>query len=156
LNALDAELILAQACWQAEQVDEATSVLERAVSFAAEQGIVQPFIDEGPGMARVLYRARAQGVENPFVGKVLAAFPLAQQSAAAADAQPPSVEPLSAREVEVLTLLSRGLSNKEVAARLFLSVRTVKWYTSNIYAKLDVSSRTQAIARARQLDILPQ
>ena len=56
----------------------------------------------------------------------------------------------------MLTLLSQGLSNKEVAATLYLSVRTVKWYTSNIYGKLDVSSRTQAIAKARQLEILPK
>ena len=56
----------------------------------------------------------------------------------------------------MLTLLSRGLSNKEVASELYLSVRTVKWYASNIYAKLGVSSRTQAIAKARQLEILPE
>jgi LuxR family maltose regulon positive regulatory protein len=155
LNALDAELILARAYWQAEEIDKATPVLERAVSFAAEHGIVQPFLDEGPELARILYRARARGIAHPFIGRLLAAFPLDQQSAAAADTQPPSVEPLGAREVEVLTLLSQGLSNKEVAARLYLSVRTVKWYTSNIYAKLGVSSRTQAIAKARQLQILP-
>jgi LuxR family maltose regulon positive regulatory protein len=156
LLALNAELILVQAYWQAEEIDEATSVLERGLSFAAERGIVQPFVDEGPELARILYRARALGVDHPFIGRLLTAFPLGQQSAAAADTQPPSVEPLSAREVKVLTLLSQGLSNKEAAARLYLSVRTVKWYTSNIYAKLGVSSRTQAIAKARQLQILPQ
>jgi LuxR family maltose regulon positive regulatory protein len=156
LHALDAELILVQAYWQAEQIDEAIPVLERGLSFAAERGIVQPFIDEGPALARILYRARALGVDHPFVGRLLAAFPLDQQSAAAAETQPPSVEPLSAREVQVLTLLSQGLSNKEIAARLYLSVRTVKWYTSNIYAKLGVASRTQAIAKARQLQILPE
>jgi LuxR family maltose regulon positive regulatory protein len=156
LNALDAELILVRAYWQAEEVDKATPILERAVSFAAERGIVQPFLDEGPELARILYRARARGVDHPFIGRLLAAFPLDQQSAAAAETQPPSVEPLGAREVEVLTLLSQGLSNKEVAARLYLSVRTVKWYTSNIYAKLGVASRTQAIAKARKLQILPE
>jgi LuxR family maltose regulon positive regulatory protein len=156
LNALDAELILARAYWQAEEIDDARPVLERGIAFAAERGIVQPFLDEGLELARILYRARALGVDHPYVGKLLAAFPLDQQGAAAADTQPPSVEPLGAREVEVLTLLSQGLSNKEVAARLYLSVRTVKWYTSNIYAKLGVSSRTQAIAKARKLDILPE
>jgi len=155
LYALYADIILVQAYWQAEATDEATSVLERTLSFAAERGIVQPFVDEGSDLARILYRARALGVDDPFIGKLLAAFPLDQQSTAAAATQPHSVEPLSARELKVLTLLAQGLSNKEVAATLYLSVRTVKWYTSNIYGKLDVSSRTQAIAKARQLDILP-
>jgi len=156
LHALFADIVLVQAYWLAEEIDKATSVLERGLSFAAERGIVQPFVDEGPDLARILYRARALGLDHPSTGKLLAAFPLDQQSRAAAETQPHSVEPLSAREVKVLTLLSQGLSNKEVAAALFLSVRTIKWYTSNIYAKLDVSSRTQAIAKARRLEILPE
>ncbi|HET6486363.1 MAG TPA: LuxR C-terminal-related transcriptional regulator [Spirochaetia bacterium] len=156
LHALYADLLLVQAHWRAEEIDEATTVLERALSFASERGIVQPFVDEGPELARILYRARTLGVDHPYIGKLLAVFPLDQQSAAAVEAQPQSVEPLSAREVKVLTLLSQGLSNKEVAAKLYLSVRTVKWYTSNIYGKLGVSSRTQAIAKARQLEILPE
>ena len=156
LHALYANLILVQAHWQAEENDKAMSVLKSGLSFAAERGILQPFVDEGPEMARILYRARTLGVDHPFIGKLLAAFPLDQQSTAAAQTQPDSVEALSAREVRVLTLLSQGLSNKEVAAKLYLSVRTVKWYTSNIYAKLGVSSRTQAVAKARQLQILPE
>jgi len=155
LNALSADLLLVRASWQAEESDQATSILDRGLSFAADRGIVQPFVDEGPEMARVLYHARSLGLTHPFIGKLLAAFPLDQQSTAAAETQPNAVEPLSAREVKVLTLLSQGLSNKEVAAELFVSVKTVKWYASSIYAKLAVSSRTQAIAKARQLAILP-
>ncbi len=156
LHALQADLILVQAHWKAEEIDKAVSLLRRGLSFAAERRIVQPFIDEGPELARILYRARAMGLDHPFVGRLLAAFPLDQQSTAAAETQPHSVEPLSARELKVLTLLSQGLSNKEVASTLYLSVRTVKWYTSNIYGKLDVSSRTQAIAKARRLGLLPE
>jgi LuxR family maltose regulon positive regulatory protein len=155
LHALDADLLLVQAHWKVEEIDEATSVLERALSFAAERGIVQPFVDEGPGLARILYQARALGIKHPFIGTLLAAFPLDQQSTAAADSQPHSVEPLSAREVEVLTLLSLGLSNKEAADRLCVSVPTVKWHARTIYGKLAVTSRTQAIAKARKLGILP-
>ena len=147
LHALYADLLLVQAHWQAEEIDEAVSVLERGLSFALERGIVQPFVDEGPALARILYRARTLGLDHPFIGKLLAAFPLDQQSTAAAETQPQSVEPLSAREVKVLTLLSQGLSNKEVAAEIHLSDRTVRWYASTIYAKLGVSSRTQAIAK---------
>ena len=155
LHALYADLLLVQAYWQAQEVDKAVSVLERGLSFAVGRGIVQPFVDEGPELARILYRARTLGLNHPFIGRLLAAFPLDQQSTAAAETQPRTVEPLSAREVKVLTLLSQGLSNKEVAAEIHLSVRTVRWYASTIYAKLGVSSRTQAIAKSRQLEILP-
>jgi LuxR family maltose regulon positive regulatory protein len=63
-------------------------------------------------------------------------------------------EPLSGREMEVLSLIAEGLSNREIAQRLHLSISTVKVHTHNIYGKLDVNSRTQAVARARTLGIL--
>ena len=64
------------------------------------------------------------------------------------------VEPLSERELEVLALLAEGLTNREIASRLFLTLNTVKVHTSNIYGKLGVHSRTQAVARARTLGLL--
>jgi LuxR family maltose regulon positive regulatory protein len=64
------------------------------------------------------------------------------------------VEPLSARELEVLTLLSDGLTNQEIAVRLTLAVSTVKVHTRNLYSKLDVHSRIQAVARAHELGLL--
>lgn len=65
------------------------------------------------------------------------------------------IEPLSEREFDVLQLVAEGLSNKEIAARLFLSGHTVKTHTSNIYSKLDVNNRAQAVNQARTLGILP-
>ena len=67
----------------------------------------------------------------------------------------PLIEPLSERELAVLTLVAHGRSNREIADQLFLSVATVKWYLTHIYSKLGVQSRTLAIARARQLNLLP-
>ena len=64
------------------------------------------------------------------------------------------LEPLSAREFEVLQLLEEGLSNKQVAARLFVSLNTVKTHVKNIYAKLNAERRTQALAEARRLGLL--
>jgi ATP/maltotriose-dependent transcriptional regulator MalT len=65
------------------------------------------------------------------------------------------IEPLSERELEVLALIVDGRSNREIADQLFLSVATVKWYLTHIYSKLGVQTRTQAIQRARQLNLLP-
>jgi LuxR family maltose regulon positive regulatory protein len=64
------------------------------------------------------------------------------------------MESLSKRELELLELLAEGLSNRDIAERLFLSPHTVKTHVRNIYSKLDVSSRTQAVARARVLGLL--
>jgi predicted ATPase/DNA-binding CsgD family transcriptional regulator/Tfp pilus assembly protein PilF len=70
-------------------------------------------------------------------------------------ASEPLIEPLSERELEVLTLIAHDLSNREIAEKLFLSVATVKWYLTHIYSKLGVQNRTLAIMRARQLNLLP-
>ncbi len=67
----------------------------------------------------------------------------------------PRVEELTPRELEVLQLVSTGRTNPEIAKRLDISVGTAKWYTSQIYGKLEVQNRTEAVSRARQLGILP-
>ena len=66
----------------------------------------------------------------------------------------PLIEPLSQRELEVLQLISDGASNREIAQELVLAIGTVKKHISNIFGKLGVSSRTQAVARARELDLI--
>ena len=63
-------------------------------------------------------------------------------------------EPLSDRELDVLTLISQGLSNKDIGERLYIETRTVKWHTSNIIGKLGVKNRTQAVAKARELGLM--
>lgn len=65
------------------------------------------------------------------------------------------LEPLTPRELEVLQLIAAGDSNQTIADKLVITARTVKKHTGNIYGKLNVSSRTQAVARARQLGLLP-
>ena len=65
------------------------------------------------------------------------------------------VKPLSERELEVLQYLAEGLTNREIANQLYLSLNTVKVHTRNIYGKLGVNNRTQAGARAKALGILP-
>ena len=65
------------------------------------------------------------------------------------------MEPLAAREIQILSLISEGLSNREISQKLFLTTGTVKWYNKQIFRKLGVSSRTQAAATGRVLGLLP-
>jgi LuxR family maltose regulon positive regulatory protein len=111
------------------------------------------FIDEGEAIARLLARLRPeyQGQQAYINGLLSASHPLA----AAPRAGQPLFEPLSERELEVLQLIASGLSNREIAQRLVLSLPTVKWHSSNIYGKLGVRNRTAAVAKARELEILP-
>jgi LuxR family maltose regulon positive regulatory protein len=137
----------------------AGTALARALSLAEPEGYVRNFVDEGVPMARLLYQAAEKNIAPEYVSRLLGAFstletePVDQAQRQAESS--PRVEPLTERELEILGLIAEGLSNREVAQQLFLSLSTVKVHTHNIYGKLGVNSRTQAIARARALGILP-
>jgi LuxR family maltose regulon positive regulatory protein len=111
-------------------------------------------------MARLLYEAATRGIALDYARRLLAAFPVAEpEKADPSKAQVPRselVEPLSERELEILELLAEGLTNQEIASRLFLALNTVKTHSRNIYGKLNVHSRTQAVARAQALGLLPR
>jgi len=134
--------------------------LSRALKLAEPEGYVRLFVDEGPPMARLLYEALSRGVEPAYIRRLLATFPVveSEQTRSSPVSGPESewVEPLSERERQVLQLIAEGLSNQEVAARLYLSLHTVKVHARNIYAKLAVTNRTQAVAKGRALGILSQ
>jgi LuxR family maltose regulon positive regulatory protein len=106
-------------------------------------------------MAELLYQAAAQGIAPEYAGRLLTAFPASEAPDSFQELPADMVEPLSEREREVLQLIAEGLSNREIAQELFLSISTVKVHTYNIYGKLGVHSRTQAVAKARALGILP-
>jgi LuxR family maltose regulon positive regulatory protein len=133
---------------------QAMSALERALSIGESGGFVRAFVDEGPPMAQLLYEAAARGITPEYAGKLLAAFPDAGLTASSPAPPAEMIEPLSDRELEVLRFIAAGLSNREIAQRLVLSLSTVKWHTSNIYGKLGVKNRTQAVAQARQMGLL--
>ncbi len=110
-------------------------------------------------MMRLLEAGRDAGIALDYVRVLLAAFPANESletavSPAQVD-QSELVEPLSERELEVLEKIATGLTNREIADRLYLSLNTVKVHTRNIYGKLGVHNRTQAVARARLLGLLP-
>ena len=134
--------------------DETLDPLSRALTLAEPERYVRIFVDEGAPMARLLYQAAAHGITPEYTGRLLAFFP--EVDSARPKCSPiEMVEPLSTREVEVLGLIAEGHSNQEIAAKLHLSLNTVKVHCSNIYGKLGVKSRTQAVAKAKTVGILP-
>ena len=100
----------------------------------------------------LLHLASSRRIAPKYVAKLLAAFgELLPEASITGHAL---VEPLTEREAEVLRLMAEGLSNREISERLFIAIGTAKSHVSNIYGKLGVSSRPQAVARARELRLL--
>ena len=138
--------------------DEAAQLLGDALALAEPGGFIRIFVDEGTPMARLLSEAAARGILPGYTGRLLAAFEAEEHEGTdrsyPSPAQPLS-EPLSQRELEVLRLIAQGLSNRQIGERLFLAVDTVKGHNRRIFNKLSVQRRTEAVAKARSLDILP-
>jgi len=142
---------------------EALAALERALVLAEPEGYVRIFVDEGEPMAELLselLNARRKGPREArhrilldYLRRLLAAFE-SSRSSAEPSTEPPLLAPLTAREREVLGLIASGLSNREIANRLFVEVSTVKSYANSIFRKLGVQSRTQAVAEARALHLI--
>ena len=134
--------------------------LERALTLAEPEGYVRIFVDEGRPMAQLLSEAAAHGIMPYYTAKLLAVFEAEEHKSADESHVPPALpahsltEPLSQRELEVLQLIAQGLSNREISERLFLALDTVKGHNRNIFRKLQVRRRTEAVARARELGLL--
>jgi LuxR family maltose regulon positive regulatory protein len=137
--------------------------LEQALILAAPDGYRRVFLDAGPAIAALLPQARH--VAPAFVADLLDAFSrtegrgLSAESAAPLHSVPSPqssalAEPLSEAELKVLRLVALGLSNREIAERLVITVGTTKWHLNQIYGKLHVRNRTEAVALARQLQLL--
>ncbi|MCD6053466.1 MAG: ATP-dependent transcriptional regulator [Rubrobacteraceae bacterium] len=147
----------ALARWARNDKEQAVSTLTQAFAMGEPEGYVRTFVDEGPVMGDLLsatLEARQRGQLDPasrlparYLAKLLAA--LAQEDAATKLHEPL----LSERELEVLALIASGESNREIASKLFVSVSTVKTHINNLYRKLEAHTRTQAVARARELNL---
>ncbi len=142
----------ALAHFQAGDRAGALVALEHALRLAEPEGYVRLFANLGLPMVRLLQEAQSRQMAPQYVATLLVACGAGRAVPATSEGSPR--EPLSEREEEVLTLLAAGLTNREIAAALFISAETVKKHTSSIYAKLDVGNRTEAVAKARDLGIL--
>jgi LuxR family transcriptional regulator, maltose regulon positive regulatory protein len=165
-------LVLRAVALQAQhESSKALAALERALVLVQPEGYVRVFVDEGAPMAVLLsefFKAQSKGPRDAqqrplhsYVRRLLAAFESPHTST-----EPPSpggfvqrqdqplFDPPTAREQEVLELIAEGLSNQEIADQLFIEVGTVKGYVHSLLRKLEVDSRTKAVARARELHLV--
>jgi LuxR family maltose regulon positive regulatory protein len=159
------ESLVLQALVSQRQGDRqgALTTLQRALTLAAPEDYVRVFVDEGVPIAALLAEVAGRALPvAEYATRLLEAFP--NQGRTTNDEGPnhssavlhrsPLVEPLSDRELEILNLIAAGRSNQEIADTLVIAVSTVKKHINNLYGKLGVQSRTQALARARELKLL--
>jgi LuxR family transcriptional regulator, maltose regulon positive regulatory protein len=144
----------------------ALTALAEALSLARPEGYVRVFADEGPPMAallRSLVRARQRGraaavppAARDHLNRVVGAFraPAGHPEQPAAGAAG-LLEPLTRRELEVLGLVAAGRPNREIAEELVVTLETVKKHLSHIFDKLGAANRSDAVARARELRLIP-
>ena len=164
-------ILLALALQGQNEMEQARATLTQALSLAEPEGYVATFVIEGQPMATLLTQvhdtqkkeqdASAHRVSPGYIHKLLAvlrgeALPSPKDTAHQGTVQSPGepIEALSEREREVLLRLATGMSNRAIAQEFIVSVGTIKTHLNHIYGKLNVHSRTQAVARARALHLL--
>lgn len=168
------DILLLEALAMREKGDPENAVLAltKCLTLAEPEGYVRAFLDEGQPMQLLLaqWLAHAGASSSPlrdYAIHLLSEFDAELHVVTAAQEKVSSprdplvssgqtlIEALSPRELEVLHLIALGKTNQEIARQLIVSTGTIKAHTASIYRKLDVSNRTEAVARARQLGILP-
>ncbi|WP_131764779.1 LuxR C-terminal-related transcriptional regulator [Candidatus Protofrankia californiensis] len=151
--------------------DAAVRTVVPALVSGARSGLVRTVIDAGPELLKIVGRLRDAGrcrrwpaglttVPSDYLSRLLATAHADAERAAIpiidrpAERNPTPEEPLNAREIDILRLLDRGLSNTEIARNLGLTINTIKWYLKSIYTKLGVARRGESVSEARRRRIL--
>jgi LuxR family maltose regulon positive regulatory protein len=163
-SVLEISIVQALAYQAQGNTSAAVAALDRALTLAEPEGYVRTFVTEGEALrlliadCRVLIEQQTSREGQKMIGyveKLLAAFLRPAETPSEIKNQPSAMlNALSPRELEVLRLIEQGLSNQEIANRLFLAVSTVKGYTRTLFDKLQVQRRTEAVARAYELGLL--
>lgn len=158
-------VLQALAIYRQGRLDKSLDILEQAVAMAEPDGWIRPFVELGAPMDDLLKRLMSKNIAVNYIEKLRAAFRgdeqvavqdiSGHQAAPTLSASPqPLVEPLTNRELDIFELLAQRLQNKEIAEKLFISKETVKSHLKNIFQKLDVGNRREAVTRAKTLGIL--
>jgi LuxR family maltose regulon positive regulatory protein len=135
------------------RTESAMRTIIQALTLAEPEGYVRTFTEEGAEMTRLLNRVLTAGRAGAVLHRISAEY-LARLLDASAERETSSHAVLSERELEILRLISSGLSNQEIADQLVIALSTVKSHVRQIFNKLNVNSRTQVLARARELSLL--
>ncbi len=132
-------------------------LIEACLALAEPEGYIRIFLDVGEPVRELLaaYLRSAAPGHKLYARKLLEAFSPSGEAGSPGPQSAGLVEPLSGREMEVLHLMALGNTNQEIARQLIVAPGTVKAHAASIYRKLDVANRTEAVARARQLGLLP-
>ncbi|QYJ15591.1 HTH-type transcriptional regulator MalT [Rubrobacter xylanophilus DSM 9941] len=144
--------------WASSERERAVDNLAEALALAAPEGYVRTFVDEGQPvtalLSEVLQTRRTEGPSIPahYPERLLAALERDARNVRLSAAR--LSEPLTERELEVLHLIASGRSNRQISQELFVSVGTAKTHVNHLYRKLGAHSRTQAVARARELGLI--
>lgn len=169
LVALEALLLRAQMHAALGSTGASQADYARALELAEPEGILGVFVEQGPlvaeALANLIRQGQLEATQARYVERILTAFPRLQPPGTARGEQPASdlpagietvalIEALTDRELDVLSLMAEGLTYKEIAQQLFISLNTVRSHVKAIYGKLHVNNRTQAVELARQLQIL--
>ena len=139
--------------------EKAILTLAQALELSQPRGYKRTFIDGGEEIAQLLYQCVKRDVHKKYCSKLLEAFPTDEKIIYPKESNPSnefSVEPLSKREIEVLQLIAEGCTNQEIAEKLIVSLYTVKSHARNIFGKLGVKNRTEAIVKAQMFGLLHQ
>lgn len=154
---IETDLLLAAAIAGQQRMSDALELIDSCLALAEPEGYIQVFLDVGEPVRELLaaYIRFKNPAHGAYAQKLLVAFSPASQAEAMHPQQTGLIDPLSQRELEVLHLMSQGKTNPEIAQHLIIARGTVKAHTASIYRKLDATNRTAAVARARQLGILP-
>lgn len=152
---IDLLLLQALALDAQGNLDQALSCLERALVLAEPQGFVRIFLDKGNPIVHLLKEASRRNIAADYAIKLLNLIDTDTQPDVP-EHSPSSllVDPLSDRELEVLHLMAQDLSYKEIANQIVVSLNTVRTHVKNIYSKLMVHKRSEAVAKARELNLL--
>lgn len=159
-SALELLLLLAQTYEAVGQREQALALVKQALRRAEPEGYIRLFLDEGPPIGKLLLNLRENSPQqHPYLDLLLTTVTEQDRTRSEDEGKQPRhaqplLDPLSERELEVLRLIAAGASNEEIAGQLVIAISTVKRHVSNIFGKLEVSNRTQAVIRAQSIGLL--